>query len=125
MKIKNPERNDTVRMFPRSIDEVKQTNPVFRELNATESIPWEGPFDEHGVVRKRSYAWFWLAVWFFTCAFGTSFLIAQLEMPTSRVTVDPCKVIGAPGRVLDKYADIQCQDKHGNPTYKVINQGEK
>jgi hypothetical protein len=41
--------NDTTRTFPRSTEEVKQNNPEWRNLNATEATPYEGPYTDHGL----------------------------------------------------------------------------
>jgi hypothetical protein len=79
LKIVNPEPNITDRTFPRSLDEVRQRNPLWRELNADDAKAFKGPFDEHGIKHKKDYTWFWLVVWFVTCVFGTMFLIAMLE----------------------------------------------
>ena len=57
--------NDTTRTFPRSIEEVKQINPLWHGLNASEANPFKGPFDEHGYKVKSRLSWPIIGLCFF------------------------------------------------------------
>ena len=122
--------NDTTRMFPRSIEEIKRTNPEWQGLNASEANPFKGPYTEHGPSWR--FTWPYTVAVFFVIFLAYLFLIfyfhvksAAAEGMRERSRAENLEkrmqALCGSNSVVSPIGNgvWQCQDKHGRKTITV------